>query len=300
MTRQKIPFLNIESYEHPWDKSARDALEQVPGFTALIHKLNEIGFERMLRIQYTGSSLKVNQNNFPEIYAVLREACNILSLDHQPDLYFQWSYQINAFTSGVEKPIIVLNSGCIDLLTPDELLFVIAHELGHIKSNHVLYYQAASYLPAIAQVIGNMTLGIGGLLTTGLQLALLNWQRMSEFTSDRAGLLTVQDPQVAATTMVKMAGLPQKYFDTNLVEDFMQQAKEFESYDYDTLDYIIKIFSTMNKSHPWTVIRGAELFKWIDKGEYKNILDKSDWKSAARPWQTDTSTQDNSKPWRYS
>jgi hypothetical protein len=31
MNRNKIPFLQIESYEHPWDKSARDALEQVPG-----------------------------------------------------------------------------------------------------------------------------------------------------------------------------------------------------------------------------------------------------------------------------
>ncbi len=299
MTRQKIPFLNIESYEHPWDKSAREALEQVPGFTTVIQKLNEIGFERMLRIQYTGSSLKVNQNNFPEVYAALHEACDILSLDRRPDLYFQWSYKINAFTAGVEKPIIVLNSGCVDLLTPDELLYVLAHELGHIKSNHVLYYQAASYLPAIAQLIGNATLGIGSLLTTGFQLALLNWKRMSEFTADRAGLLAIQDPQVAASAMVKMAGLPQKYFSADLIEDFMQQSKEFENYDYDTLDRIVKIFSTLGQSHPWTVMRGAELFKWVDNGEYNKILESSDWRSASHPWKTDESTQANEKPWRY-
>jgi len=292
MNRQKIPFLSIESYEHPWDKAARNALEQVPGFTALIQKLNEIGFERLLRIQYTGSSLKVNPKNFPEVNAILSEACDILSLDRQPELYFQWSYNINAFTAGVEKPILVLNTGCIDLLSPEELLYVIGHELGHIKSKHVLYYQAASYLPILTQAIGNMTLGIGSLLTTGLQLALFHWKRMSEFTADRAGLLVCQDPQVAAKAMVKMAGLPQQYFNNNLVDDFMQQAKEFESYDYDTIDHLVKIFSTMGQSHPWTVMRGAELFKWVDNGKYNNILAKTDWKaSSGEPNQL--------KPWRY-
>jgi Zn-dependent protease with chaperone function len=283
MNRNKIPFLQIESYEHPWDKSARDALEQVPGFTGLTRKLNEIGFERLLRVQYTGSSLKVSQTNFPELHNALREACNILGICHQPDLYLQWNYNINGFTAGVEKPIIVLNSGCIDLLSPDELLFVIAHELGHIKSKHVLYYQTATYLPALVHYLGNFTLGIGGLLTSGLQLALQNWQRMSEFTADRAGLLACQDPNVAANAMVKMAGLPHKYYSAALVNEFIKQAKEFESYDYDALDKVVKVLSTMNRSHPWTVMRTAELFKWVEGGEYDKILNQQDWRSATKP-----------------
>jgi Zn-dependent protease with chaperone function len=288
MESKKIHFLKVENYEHPWDRAARDALEQMPGFTAIIKKLNEVGFERLLRIQYTGSSLKVNGNNLPDVHEVLQEACNILAITHQPDLYLQWQHSINAFTAGVDKPILVLNSGCIDLLSQEELLFVIAHELGHIKSKHVLYYETASYLPALAHLIGSATLGIGSLLTTGLQLALLNWKRMSELTADRAGLLACQKPEVAATTMVKMAGLPQKYYDSNLVDEFIKQAKEFESYDYDTLDQLAKVISTMSQSHPWTVMRAAELFKWVDSGEYEKALHRGDWRSDFKPWQIDT------------
>ena len=67
-----------------------------------------------------------------------------------PDLYIAPGH-INAFTAGTEKPLIVVHSGAIDSLTDDELLFVIAHELGHVKSGHVLYYQIAQFvLPVIA------------------------------------------------------------------------------------------------------------------------------------------------------
>lgn len=299
MERAKIHFLQIEDYEHPWDKAARNTLEEMPGFTAVITKLNEIGFDRLLRIQYTGSSLKVSKNNLPDLYEALEEACEVLAISHKPDLYLQWGFGINGFTSGVEQPIIVLNSGCIDLLSRDELLFVISHELGHIKNKHILYYQTATFLPAITQIIGNATFGIGALLTSGVQLALLNWSRMSELTADRAGLLGCQNPRVAANALVKMAGLPQQHYSEDLVENFIQQAKEFEAYDYDTLDQIAKIIGIMNQSHPWTVMRASELFKWVDSGEYDRILEKRDWKAMSKLWQTQQNEQTSTKPWRY-
>ena len=37
-------------------------------------------------------------------------------------------------------------------------------------------------------------------------VALLEWSRKAELTCDRAGLLSVQDPEVVMTTMMKMAG----------------------------------------------------------------------------------------------
>ena len=57
-----------------------------------------------------------------------------------PDLYIQWGYDINACTVGAENPIIILNSGLIDLCDDDEIMFVIGHECGHVKSNHMLYH----------------------------------------------------------------------------------------------------------------------------------------------------------------
>lgn len=268
----KLDNLNPHEYEHLLDRKALDALEGTPGLETLVKAFNKYGVEKLLKIQYTGSNLKITASNYPEIYQCLSDVCETLQLELIPDLYVQWGYQVNAFTAGVEKNIMVLYSGAIDLLTPDELAFVIGHEVGHIKSRHVLYHQMAEVLPVIGGIIGSATLGIGDLLSTGVQLALLNWQRMSEFTADRAGLLACQDIEAANRAMIKMAGVPYKHFDKINVQEFMKQAKEFEQYDFNALDKIAKIFSIMWQNHPWTVMRGAELLKWIESGTYDDVL----------------------------
>src|SRR5207253_6079890 len=73
-----------------------------------------------------------------------------------------------------------------------------------------------------------ISLGFGEWLSAPLQLALMHWQRMSEFTADRAGLLACQDADVAIRTMMKLAGLPQKYFKDINTQDFIEQARSEE------------------------------------------------------------------------
>ena len=59
---------------------------------------------------------------YAEIFEYLQYACQILDLPKVPDLYIQWEYGINAFTVGSENPIVVLNSGLIDLCDDDEII----------------------------------------------------------------------------------------------------------------------------------------------------------------------------------
>lgn len=272
MERKTLTGLRPQYYEHPFDKRALDSLEGAPGLETLVRKCNEYGIERLLRIRYTGSNLRVNADNFPEIHEKVRVACEILDLPKLPDIYIQADGSLNAFTAGTEQPILVLNSGCIDLLSDDELFFVIAHEIGHMKSGHVLYYQIAEFLPVIGEMIGAATLGVGGLFSMGLEVALLNWQRMSEFTADRAGLLACQDADTAIRAMMKIAGLPQKFYGSINTEDFIAQAREFTGFDVSKLDRIAKAVSIMGESHPWTVMRAHEFLKWIESGDYDRML----------------------------
>jgi Zn-dependent protease with chaperone function len=231
------------------------------------------GVERFLKIQYTGSNLKVTRDTFPEIYDIVREAGTILDLKFLPDLYVQAGESIDALTEGVERPILVLNAACIDHLSPDELCFVIGHELGHIKSGHVLYHQIGDMLPIFGDVVSSFTLGLSGLFSNALKVALLNWQRMSELTADRAGLLACQNRDASISAMLKIAGLPRKLYDRVNVEDFIAQAREFKALDQNPLDKVAKILSIMGESHPWTVIRAAEFDAWTSSGGYNRILD---------------------------
>ncbi len=270
MERQKLAGLRPQTYEHPSDQQALDALQGTTGLDSLVRACNEYGLERLMRVQYTGSYLRVTSDNFPDIHGKVLEAGEILDLPRIPEIYIQPG-EINAMTAGVEHPILVLTTSAVDALTPAELDFVIAHELGHIKSGHVLYYQIAAFLPVIGEVIGQATFGIGNLLWTPLQLAILKWQQMSELTADRAGLLGGQDVSAAISAMMKLAGLPQRFYSAINTEDFIAQARQFEALDDTWIDWAAKLLSGLGQTHPWTVMRAHELLQWIDGGEYERV-----------------------------
>ena len=265
--------LSPKEYEHPLDRQAITTLEAIPGVRKVVKKIWEKFLEKFLVLEYMGSNLRITNENYPDIYKLLEEACLILDIKDIPPLYLVNNPIMNAYAIGASKPFIGLTYGVVERLEPDELLFVIAHELGHIKSGHVLYYNIATYFKPIVEVASQLSLGLAGLAGGGFQIALNYWQRMSEFTSDRAGLLVCQDPKVCIRAMIKIAGLPLDSAGIDAFEkSFLEQAKEFEDYDYGAMNKFVKIMSTYDNSHPWAVLRASEFIKWESSEEYKSIL----------------------------
>ena len=269
MIRNKkiLKGLNSSEYEHPFDQKALNALAHTPGLETLGNFITKNTIEKIYTLQYTVSNLKVTKENYPKIYEYLEYACQVLDMQTIPDLYIQWGYGINAFTVGSENPIIVLNSGLIDLCDDDEIMFIIGHECGHIKSNHMLYHMMAQVINVVIDSIPG-----GNLIAAPLQYALYYWNRMSEFTADRAGLLCCQNKEAAIRAFMKMAGMPIKEFEYMNYDSFIKQASEFKSLDYDSLNKVIKFISIADASHPWTVMRAAELLNWINAGEYSKYV----------------------------
>ena len=154
--------------------------------------------------------------------------------------------------------------------------------MGHIKSQHVLYHSIGNFLPYIAEVIGNLTLGIGEIAMRGLMLLLYQWYRMSEITADRAGLLACQDIDAAVSVMAKLSGYPPSCYDDIDNSLFLEQAVEFENLDKNVFDKLLKLFSELYKSHPWTVMRARELRSWYDKGDYARVYNTEERKKCER------------------
>jgi Zn-dependent protease with chaperone function len=272
MARKILKGLSTTEYEHPADKKALDVLKKTPGVDLVGNAILKYGIEKINRIQYTGSSIKVTEDSFPELNALFIEACGILDLETVPDFYIYLDYSINAFSLGQVNPMVVFTSGTIDSLSQTEFMYVLGHELGHIKSGHCKYHMMASVLPILGEILGSVTLGIGNAVAQGLNLALLSWYRKSELTADRAGLLVVQQADAVIGAMMKISGVPKRYYGKALLESFIKQAKEFESYDTDNLNRIAKLYDTMNLDHPWTVMRASEIMKWIDSGVPEQIF----------------------------
>jgi Zn-dependent protease with chaperone function len=270
-SRREFPQLDPVALQHPFDRRALATLQKIPGLDTAIRKFIELFPERVAYIMNVAQSVRVSPTQCPRLYELLREACAILDVP-EPELYVAQTPLVNAMTSGHTHPYIIMHSGLVDLLTDEEIMAVLAHELGHIKCGHVLYKTMARAISMLIQVIGDMTLGIGRLIGLSLEGALLEWDRMAEFSADRASLLAVQNPQVLISLMMKLAGgtLFQRH-EMNAAE-FLQQAELYKAVDVNVLDRLYKSMLVAPTSHPMLVVRASEIVKWADTGEYRDIL----------------------------
>ena len=273
MTKKILTGLSSQTYEHPFDKKALASLQSMPGLSPLLKKVNEYGIDRLLRLQSIASEIRVTPRNFPQLYQPLLEACQILDVTTIPELYlFRGTGHIRTYIIGVEKPIVGINIEAMQWLNYDELLFIFGYEIARIKSQHMIYHQMSIVMPVLKIWISSTTLGLGGLIASGVELALYNWVMMAKFTADRAGLLACQDIDVATTALMKLAGLPEEYLTPHVIEDFLVQSREFAANSVDSLDQVTKILSYSDSNLSWLVMRTGELLKWVDSGEYNHVL----------------------------
>jgi len=283
MPEDKRIFTKLSSmeYEHPTDRSYLNTLNTNKVIEKIVKLYSEYNFERILLVQYTGSNIRVTEKNLPYLYGALKTVCEVLDVKEIPPLYVT-SGSLNACTIGSSKPIIVISGICLSLLSYDELLFILGHEVGHIKSQHVLYHSIGNFIPYIAGIIGNLTLGIGEIAVRGVLLLLYQWYRMSEITADRAGLIACQNIDAAVSVMAKLSGYPPSHYDEIDNELFLDQAVEFEDFDKNIFDKLLKLFSELYRSHPWTVMRAKELRKWYDDGDYSKVYNTTERKKVER------------------
>jgi Zn-dependent protease with chaperone function len=273
---KKFADLNKHDYIHPADSKALAALRAIPGIDSGLKKLLEITGESAIRVIFMASAVKVTPKQCPDLYAKLQIACTTLGVD-MPDLFIQQNPLVNAFTGGVQKPVIVLHSALIERLNDEETLAVIAHEVGHIHAEHVLYLTAARLIEALANAsIARLIPGseiIKFLISAGISSALLAWARRAELSCDRAAALVTQDPNVIGRTMMKLAG---GTFASKIDYDlFLDQAREFQkNYDEKKLDRFWADIINAGLSHPFPIWRVSEILEWTESGEYAEVMKK--------------------------
>jgi Zn-dependent protease with chaperone function len=271
---KKFAELSKHDYIHPADSKALAALRAIPGIDSALKKLLAVTGESAIRVTFMASAVKVTPKQCPDLHAKLQIACTTLGVE-MPDLYIQQNPIVNAFTGGVERPTIVLHSSLIERLTDEETLAVIAHEVGHIHAEHVLYLTAARLIEAlanasIARVIPGSEI-IKFIIAAGISSALLAWARRAELSCDRAALLVVQDEHVVGRTMMKLAG---GTFASKIDYDlFLDQAREFQkNYDEKMLDRFWADIISSGMTHPFPIWRISEILKWVEGGEYQRVL----------------------------
>ncbi|MEA2398439.1 MAG: hypothetical protein QOK25_1995, partial [Thermoleophilaceae bacterium] len=187
----RLEEISPRAFQHPADRAATAALQQVPYLDAVVRRLIQLGYERALRQAYLGAAVRIDQRQLPQIHALHRAAFDTLDIAELPDLYLTQYPVANAVTIGVGQPMIVLNSELVRLLDDEGLRAVLAHEAAHVLAEHVLYQTALVILMRLGT--GARLPLLAGLPLMAMRTALLEWSRAAELSCDRAAALVARD-----------------------------------------------------------------------------------------------------------
>ncbi|MDJ0359014.1 M48 family metallopeptidase [Rhodococcus sp. H29-C3] len=266
-TRIQFPDISSRAWEHPSDRAALVTLRTLKGFDTVLRTLSGLLQERQHRLMYLATSVRVDSRQFTDLDDLRADCVQILGADETPELYVLQSPMVNAFTIGMDRPFIVLTTGLLDITTYEEQRFIVGHELGHALSGHAVYSTILMHLMRLAGTIG--WIPVGGWALRAIIAGLMEWQRKSELSGDRAGLLCGQDVHSALRVQLKLAGGAR--ISEIDIDAFLAQAAEYEA-SGDLRDGVLKLLNIELLSHPFSVLRAAELKKWVDSGEYAAVL----------------------------
>jgi Zn-dependent protease with chaperone function len=263
----RLTDISPKAYEHPADRAATAALASVPMLDQVVRKLIEFGYERALRQSYLGASVKLGPDQLPNVWNVYQRALHTLDMPDEYDLYITQQPVANAMAIGAEKPIIVMNSGLVNLLDEEELQAVLAHEIAHILSDHVLYRTGLEIL--LRLTTSRLPL-LAGLPLIAVRMALLEWSRAAELSCDRAAALVTRDPLVVCRTLMRLtAGSASDQLN---LDAYLVQASEYRE-GGKGLDRLQRLWLELGVTHALPVRRVHEVMEWVRGGDFNRIVD---------------------------
>ncbi|MFC4355455.1 M48 family metallopeptidase [Chryseomicrobium palamuruense] len=155
-----------------------------------------------------GNGVRIHQQQFPDVYARVDVLAKEMGLKKVPDVFvIQSEGALNAFaTRFLGRDMVVLYSEVFELAREqgqEELDFILAHELAHVKRRHVwknLLILPAAFVPFLSQA----------------------YSRSCEYTCDRHAAYVIQNPQ-AARRALTLLGIGKGTFREVNENAYMQQ-----------------------------------------------------------------------------
>ena len=241
---------------HPEDAKTLRMLKKIKGFDAFIRASMEYGYEQVYRGENMGFMVKVNLQNFPELYQALKGVVKRVGI-RDPVM--------NAYTYGETNTFVAISNSLINAMTLDEVRCILAHECGHILCQHTLYntlLRTIEELGILLQIISRAALGP---ILMGMQY----WSRKSELSADRCAAAVVGE-RTFQTTMLKLTcgmaeiqGSPYQ---------LVEQAREYHRFENDSWwNRIQQNCRVAFNSHPQMCERAYEIDRWKNSWQYRRL-----------------------------
>lgn len=270
MTYRALPGLKIEDYSYPGERDALDKIiRSFKGIAKVLGEIASSGIQATSIAEMHGNLYRVNAKTCPHLDDLFQTAKKRLDIDMDIPLFIKPMYEYNAFTTGTTKPVVCIASFFVKNSSDDTVLFILGHELGHIKSEHLQYSLLAN---CITSLVGRIPL-VGDLIDTGLGIKLYSWKRMQEFSCDRAGAIATGGADKAIVALQTLLGINDKMdsIDASL-DDLLEQYEEFEAEKSNPISKGLMLTHLMSATHPWTIDRIYKMNEWGKSGEFETIV----------------------------
>lgn len=269
MSQIQFSQIHPRAFAHPYDGRATAVFESVPLFPDLLKKIGQFKFEEQLRAHHMLNSVQLGPNQFPSLWRLVNEVAERLAIP-TPYAYLTRRGGVNAFAYGKHSHSVVLTTGLVEMMTDRELEGIIAHELGHILCEHMLYMGVGLTLTSGALPKLGLPKLMLPVVEDTLSRAFFKWFRAAEYSADRAAVLILDDPEPLAQALCRLAGIPKRLeqeFDLRL---FMDQVK---AYDEESTWWSKFVTSGMDAflTHPEPAKRAGAIHEWADSDELKAI-----------------------------
>ena len=207
----------------------------------VLKKIRMSGSDTYWRSNMEGHSLKVDKELLPDFHRLCHDVKEKLNFEEPVDFYITGDSTVNAFSVAAEEEgephIVNINSALFDLMTTDELKFVIGHELGHLINKDTALARLIRFVfPPEANV------------PVSLQYKIRLHDQLAELVADRYGYIATENLDVCVTAFFKLAsGL-----------DLAKMNVSIEALIADNnrrLEYFLKDKGVSRASHPVNPIR---------------------------------------------
>jgi len=170
------------------------------------------------------------------------------------DVFVARQNQINAYTFGISSPkILVIYAPMLQVMNLNELRFIIGHEMGHVALGHTWVNSILGGMAGIPAPFGAAVL---------LYAAFRWWNRMCEYSADRAGLLACGDLNNAVSAMVKLVAP-----EARSKVEFDKALAMIDAQDDSMSNRLAEVFQT----HPMLIRRINKLRDYSRTQEYQHL-----------------------------
>jgi predicted Zn finger-like uncharacterized protein len=271
--RPLLPGYTLDRSVFLWaqDGQAMNKLQSISSLHAAVKAVSDKVGRPWIESTFNG--IRLGPRQFPDIWVRAILAARILGLSKMPDVYISGDSQWNTYTYGTDtSAFIVLGTAILNNFQNDDLLFVLAREMGHCRAGHALWKTVSRFLVGDTSTHGLLSNGVLNAISLSptkwiqdaVDLPLMAWARQADITADRAGLLALGDEAQARRVLLAWSIRSARLLKQVNIEEWMKQevASDDQMTRFSEMTTTSSMYTTRRLRLLGQSAREPELMRW--------------------------------------